>query len=55
VTGNVRARQTLAWDSGDGDGGTEARGVRRTEVRPGKAEPVPRMYNAGCQGWEVCV
>lgn len=45
MTGNVRARQTLAWDSGVSMGGTEAGGVRRAEVGPGKAEPVPRMYH----------
>lgn len=46
VTGNVRARQTVVWDSG-----TVAGGVRRTEVGPGKTEPVPRIYHAGCGGW----
>lgn len=41
VTGNVRATQTVAWDWGTAAGGV------RTEVGPGKAEPVPRIYHAG--------
>lgn len=43
MTENVRARQTVAWDLD-----TVAGGVKRTEVGPGKAEPLPRMYHAGC-------
>lgn len=52
--GNDRESQSQT-DTDMGLRATEAGGARRTEVGPGKAEPVPRTYHAGCRGWEVCV